>query len=117
MNQDNFFSIDRLMEFGLGMGMAQQMIRVMNQTMSTMYVPGSVSTIPQPVTQVKPIYVDLGGNAAGPFTEAEFASLVSRKEVTPSTLIWQPGMTEWQPVERVPEALKIIALTPPPLPE
>ena len=30
MDDNHFFSIDRLVEFGLGMGMAQQMIRVMN---------------------------------------------------------------------------------------
>ena len=33
MDNNDFFSLDRLLEFGLGMGMAQQMINTMNQSM------------------------------------------------------------------------------------
>ena len=36
----DFSSMDRLMEFGLSMAVANQMIGVMNQTMSTMQTPG-----------------------------------------------------------------------------
>lgn len=114
---NNFYSIDRLMEFGLGMSMAQQMVRVMNDTMQSMYVPGSAATIPQPATPVsQPIYVSLGGKASGPYNEAEFGRLIENGMVNKNTLVWQPGMSSWQPVECVPSVLKIVALTPPPLP-
>ena len=33
MDNNSFFSVDRLVEFGLGMAMAQQMVGMMNQTM------------------------------------------------------------------------------------
>lgn len=105
------------MEFGLGLSMAQQMVRVMNEAMTTMYVPGSASTIPQPNAQMElPIYVALDGAVAGPFSASEFVTLVKNGAVTKETLSWQPGMTGWQPIEKVPSILKIIALTPPPLP-
>ena len=112
--EDNFYSIDRLMEFGLGLGMAQQMVRVMNETMTTMYDPGSINTMPKPAPQ--PTYVDLDGHPSGPYTEAEIGQLISRGLVNKNTLVWQPGMNSWQPVESVPSVLKIVALTPPPLP-
>ncbi len=114
---DNFYSIDRLMEFGLGMAMAQQMVRVMNESMKDMYVPGSAATIPQPAGgTMQPIFVAIDNNPAGPFTDMEFKELVAAGKVNKDTLVWQPGQKEWNPVEKVPAILKIIALTPPPLP-
>lgn len=42
MDNDSFFSIDRLVEFCMGMAMAQQMVGMMNHTMRQMYVSGSI---------------------------------------------------------------------------
>ena len=39
MTEDSFFSIDRLVEFGMGLTMAQQMIKMMNESMQNMYIP------------------------------------------------------------------------------
>jgi hypothetical protein len=41
MNNDNFFSVDRLIEFGMGMGIAQQMVNSMNNALQDAYLPGS----------------------------------------------------------------------------
>lgn len=109
-----FYSIDRLVEFGLGMAIARQMVDVMNETMRTMYVPGSVSTIPSP--QAKPIYVAVDGCPVGPLTQSELATMAAEKRITKDSLVWMPGMIGWKPFEQVPEVLRIIALTPPPLP-
>ncbi|MCQ2288390.1 MAG: DUF4339 domain-containing protein [Muribaculaceae bacterium] len=114
MDNDSFYSIDRLMEFGMGMAMARQMIGIMNQTMAQMQVPGSMATIPQP--QTPPIHVSLDGQAVGPLTETEFARLVTERKVNKDTLVWTPGMLNWQPLEQVPSVLKIVAMAPPPLP-
>ncbi len=114
---DNFYSIDRLMEFGLGMAMAQQMVRVMNDSMKDMYVPGSAATIPAAGASSHQIYVAIDNNPAGPFSDKEFKELVAAGKVNKDTLVWQPGQNGWQTVEKVPDILKIIALTPPPLPK
>lgn len=113
---NNFYSIDRLVEFGLGMGIAQQMVKVMNETMQNMTIPGSVATIAQPSGVCQQLYAGIDGKAAGPFTEAEFRELVTSGKVNKNTLVWQPGQRGWQAVENVPSVLRIIALTPPPLP-
>ena len=114
MNDSSFYSIDRLVEFGMGMAMAQQMVKVMNESMQNMYVPGSPQTIPAP--QPMSIYVAIDGQSTGPMTEKEFANLVAEQKVTKESLVWLPGMTGWKPLQEVPSVLKIIALAPPPLP-
>lgn len=114
MNENSFYSIDRLVEFGLGMAMAQQMIKIMNESMQTMYVPGAPQNISLP--QCAPIYVAINGQASGPYNEADFTRLVSDNAITKDTLVWHAGMLGWKPLSEVPSVLKIIALIPPPLP-
>lgn len=115
MDDNHFFSIDRLIEFGLGMGMARQMINVMNENMQSMYVPGSIQSMPNPVAQQQIYYVALEGNPVGPLNDSELSQLISQKKVDKNTLAWMPGMATWQPIEQIPAVLRIVALTPPPL--
>ena len=113
MDDNNFFSIDRLVEFGMSMQIARQMVGSMNQQLQQMYVPGSAQTMPQaaPVSY----YVALEGKPVGPLNESEVSRMIYNKQVTKDTLCWMPGMKEWKPVEQVPQVLRIVALTPPPL--
>lgn len=114
MDNESFYSIDRLVEFGMGMAMAQQMVGMMNQTMRQMYVPGCIQSMP--AAQALSIYVGIDGKPIGPLNESEFTKMVSDKKVTCSTLVWMPGMIGWKPIDQVPDALRIIALAPPPIP-
>lgn len=122
MDNNNFFSIDRLIEFGMSMAVAQQMVQTMNQTMQNMYIPGTMNpmtqaqspqaaTMPQPLPQV--FYAIIGGNSVGPLSETEVMKLISSKQITKDTYIWKPGMSEWQTVENTPEVLKLVLLAPP----
>ena len=113
MDNQSFFSIDRLVEFGLGMGMAQQMVGMMNQYMQQMYVPGSIQSMPQPMPQT--YYVAVDGQQVGPLNDGELVQLINQKKINKDSLAWVPGMLEWKPIEQVPAILKVIALTPPPL--
>ena len=115
MDNESFYSIDRLVEFGMGMAMAQQMVKVMNETMQTMYVPGAPNTISAP--QAITFYVAINGRQVGPISESEFTQLVTTKQVTKDTLAWMPGMLAWKPIEQIPSILKVIAVAPPPIPE
>ena len=114
MEENSFYSIDRLLEFGLGMTMAQQMIQVMNNTMNQMRIPGSIQSMPN--IQLQSVYVVVEGAAAGPLTERAFLQFVTDKKVSKDSLAWMPGMSQWQPIEQIPTILKMIALTPPPIP-
>jgi hypothetical protein len=99
----------------MGMAMAQQMVKVMNQSMQSMYVPGSIQSMPEPVAQQQIYYVAIDGKPVGPLNDSELSQLISQKKVNKDSLSWVPGMSTWQPIEKVPAILKVIALTPPPL--
>lgn len=113
MNEQSFFSIDRLVEFGLGMGIAQQMVGMMNQYMQSMSVPGSIQSMPKPMPNI--YYVVIDRQQVGPLNEGELSQLISQKRINKDTLAWVPGMPAWKPIEQIPAILKVVALTPPPL--
>ena len=113
MDDSNFFSVDRLVEFGMSMQIARQMVGSMNQQLQQMYVPGSLQAMPP--TAPATYYVALEGKPVGPLNESEVSRMICRKQVTKDTLCWMPGMAAWKPVEQVPQVLRLVALTPPPL--
>jgi hypothetical protein len=114
MDDQSCFYIDRLVDFGLGMGVANQMVGIMNQYMRTMDIPGSIQQLQRTVSPI--YYVAIDRQPIGPLNDGEMASLIAQKKVTKDTLAWMPGMMGWQPIEQVPAILKIVALAPPPLP-
>ena len=115
MNDTNFYSMDKLVEFGMGMGIANQMAQTMNKTLSQMQFPGSGKSMPN--QNAENIYFAvLEGKSAGPFSLTELARLISEKKIVKETYIWKPGMTKWDLAENISEVLKLVALTPPPVP-
>lgn len=125
MDEMSFYSIDRLMEFGLSLGIATQMAGSMNMALQGMRVPGAGrSPQPMPGEVASPAatvgqalyYAVVDGAAQGPLTAAELARLITEKRVTKETYIWKPGMPDWQLAESIPEVLQLVALTPPPVP-
>lgn len=114
MDNNFFFSIDKLVEFGLGMAVAQQMIGVMNQSLKNMYVPGSYMALPQTAEY---IYVAIDNRPVGPLSTVQFSEMVNSRQINKDTLVWIPEIVGWKPLQEVPQLLKIIALTPPPIPQ
>lgn len=108
MNND-FSSLDRLMELGLSMAVAQQMMRTMNHSLNTMQTPGSGQPFIQPAVQY---YAVVGGNQAGPFNETEMESLVKNKQLKSDTLVWKPGMPGWKYAREIGEINKLFILYP-----
>ncbi len=116
MDNNNFYSIDRLVEFGMSMSIAQQLVSSMNQTMQSMYIPGSAQTIPQPQAVNHVYYVAIDGEQVGPLGDADLIKLIQQGTISKDTLAWMPGMPAWKPIEQVPAILRMVALTPPALP-
>ncbi len=110
MDDNNFFAMDRLMEFGLSMGMANQMINMMNQTMQNVQMPETAKPV---LPQAVEWYVVLDGKANGPFTEKEMKGLLLDKKISKDTLVWCAGMSAWQPIETTIEIQKLILQLPP----
>ena len=112
MNDESFFSINRLVEFGMGVAIAQQMVKTMNESINTLQISGTMNPIQNTTQQF--YYVIIEGKQAGPFSESELLRLISEKKVSKETFVWKPGMTNWENAEKIPMILKLVALAPPP---
>ncbi len=112
MDESSFYSINNLVEFGMGMAVAQQMIKTMNQSIETMKVPGSFST----QQRQSLFYAVVEGKQMGPLSEHEVSRLIRDKKIVNESYMWKPGMPSWELAEKIPEVLRLVALTPPPLP-
>jgi len=62
-------------------------------------------------------YAILDNNQAGPLSYQDISQLVNQKKIVNETYMWKPGMTDWDIAEKIPEILKLVALTPPPIPK
>lgn len=114
MNEDCFFSLDRLVEFGLGVNVAGQMIKMMNESLQQMYVPGADNPINR---QVDVYYAIIDNHQIGPFSECELSKMASENTISSKTYIWKPGMAAWKTASEIPEVLRIVALSPPVFPK
>lgn len=120
--------MDRLMELGMSMAVANQMIGTMNQAMNNMQVPGRVfqpaagtvpvsnEAAPQPnpndvPPEIQATYAVIDGHMAGPLTDKQVSQLIQIGTLTPQTLVWRPGLPEWRYASDVPEIYKIILLS------
>ena len=104
MDDSSFFSINRLVEFGMGMAVAQQMVKSMKESMTNMHIPGAMNSMEKPKENF--FYAMIEGNQAGPFSEQELARLIGEKKVSKETYIWMPSLSNWKMAEKIPEVLK-----------
>lgn len=111
---DDFNSIDRLVELGLSLAIANQMVSSMNQSLNQMQVPNGQVMRPKAGEYY---YVVIDGKQAGPYLLTELYRLIEEKRVCKETYVWKPGMTQWDLAENIAELVKLVALTPPPVPE
>ena len=113
MDDNSFNSIDRLVEFGLGVAVANQMIATMNACIGGMRVPGGDN----PMTSSRQLYyfvVD-GKTQIGPCDETEIAEYIRRGTLLAETLMWRRGLSGWVMARALPEINKLFALNPPPI--
>ncbi len=111
---NNFYSIDKLVEFGMGVAVANQMVNSMNQAIDKMKIPGSGNPITANVSPV--YYAVIDGKCEGPYSLTELSRLIADKKIVKETYVWKPGMASWDIVQNVSEVLSLVALTPPPVP-
>lgn len=78
----------------------------------------SGSPVPPPIPQQDRFHVAINGTATGPFNLTTLSSMVASRSLTPESLIWQEGMTNWMPAKTVPTIAALFnnGPTPPPIP-
>lgn len=114
MSDNNFYSMDKLVEFGMGIAIASQMANSMNQSLSNMQMPGAGKIESDNLQSI--YYAVIDGKQTGPYSITEISRLISDKKIVKETYIWKPGMTQWDLAENVSEVLNLVAITPPPIP-
>ena len=110
----DFYSMDKLVEFGMSMAIANQMASSMNQSLNQMQVPGAGRTMPANTDNIYFVVID--GKQSGPYSLTELSRLIAEKKIVKETYIWKPGMAQWELAENVSEVLRLVAITPPPIP-
>ena len=115
MDNSSFFSMDKLVEFGMGIAVAKQMAESMNASLAQMPIPGAGKVNDQ--NDDKAYFVVMDGKAEGPYSLTDMARLVGIGRIHKETYVWKPGMANWDLAENVDGLLRLIALTPPPIPE
>ena len=115
----DFSSLDKLVEFGLGIGIATQMMNTMNQTLARTAYPGvgiNPGLCSNPgldkaaVTLPQSYYIVRDERLAGPLSEQELSSLVGKGMVRADTFCWRPGLDSWRLAEDIPEVNKLLLL-------
>lgn len=112
----DFSSIDRLVEFGMGLSLAQQMVNTMNHAMNNMQVAGvNAGTTGQTGCASASMtathwYTVVDNRQVGPLNTAELTKLIDNDSIQENSLVWRPGMSGWQMACNVPEINKIFLL-------
>ena len=77
---NDFSSIDRLIEFGLSIAVAQQMMNTVNTCIHQMT-----------------------GKQVGPLSRHALQDMIRQEKVKPDTLLWRQGMSAWKLLKEVSE--------------
>lgn len=98
----------------IGRNIAGTMDSMMGNTSAGM----SGFPVPPPIPQQDRFHVAVNGTATGPFDLTTLSSMVTSRSLTPESLVWQEGMTNWMPAKTVPAITALFdnGLTPPPIP-
>ena len=108
---NSYEAMERMLEFGMGASLAQQMMRTMNECMQQTTIPiVQVQAPPMPQPTIREFYAVIDENVAGPFNEGQLAELVKNKKVTAETYVWAKGMSNWSLAKQIPEVNKAIIL-------
>jgi membrane protease subunit (stomatin/prohibitin family) len=97
---------------GLGAGMA-----IGSQMAGAMGGGHSAGSSPPPLPTAVRYYIGVAGQQQGPFDIASLAAKAREGVLTPSTLVWKPGMPGWLEAEKVTDLQSLFAAVPPPLPK
>lgn len=124
MNEDFYGSIDRLVEFGMSMKVADAMMNAMNQTMASMQMPNYQrvnqinmrSNVAVPPVPQKKYFVGIDNAPVGPLDADELKQKIALGQVTPESLVWYQGLPGWAQAKTLSEVNILFSQVPPEMP-
>ena len=112
--EDNFYSINKMIELGMSLALSQQMVKIINDSINTVKTQGTIQNFIS--LNAYQFYVVINGNQHGPISVQDILKLIQEKKIDKQTLVWKPGMQSWEAIEKVPEVMNLFSMIPPPLP-
>ncbi|MBO6306006.1 MAG: DUF4339 domain-containing protein [Paludibacteraceae bacterium] len=93
---------DKVVEFGMGMAVMQQVPQMMNAAATAANQPA-----PPPIPKATAYFLAIGGKQYGPFTVEQLRPFVPTGQITKETLVWCQGMSAWEPAASRPDIAPI----------
>lgn len=93
---------DKVVEFGMGMAVMQQVPQMMNAATTAANQPA-----PPPIPKATSYFLAIGGKQYGPFTLEQLRPFVPTGQITKETLVWCQGMSAWEPAASRPDIAPI----------
>ncbi len=104
------------MGVGMGFGMGNQMGQMVGQMAQNMVGASQVAPPPPIPVAAKRFFFAINGQSVGPLDIASIQMNISTQAITPNTLAWTEGMTEWKIAASIPELASLFTVAPPPIP-
>lgn len=112
--EHDYDPIERMLELGMSMSVANQMMQTMNNCMNQTQVPTVQNMMPsmpgKQTNQDHEFYIVVDNNVAGPFKSNELTVLVKSGRLNAETMVWTKGMSNWAPAQTIPEINKVLML-------
>ena len=83
---------DRVVEFGMGMAVCQQIPQMMNTASNAANQPA-----PPPIPKATAYFLAIDGKQYGPFNVEQLRPFVTTGQINEQTLVWCQGMSAWAP--------------------
>lgn len=105
------------MGMGMGFAMASQMANQVSQGLSASPSGQATGAMPPPVPEAVLYHVALDGKPKGPFSKEELIRMHEAGSLSPDSLVWTAGMSDWASASSIPALNELFGATPPPLPK
>lgn len=108
---NNVYSIDKLIEFGMTSAVAKQMVDSMSTIVKNS---NSIIDMTQLHSQNQNVYFLVVDNKpSGVYFLSDIIKMINEKKISNNTLAWKKGMLKWEKIEKFPEIIELIAIQPP----
>lgn len=93
---------DKVVEFGMGMAVMQQVPQMMNNINNAVNQPA-----PPPIPKAAAYFLAIDGKQYGPYTVDQLRQFVPTGQINARTLVWCQGMSAWEPASSRPDIAAI----------
>jgi hypothetical protein len=73
---------------------------------------GSSGATPPPLPPSASFMLAVNGQTYGPYTQSQLRQMAAGGQFAQQSLVWRPGMSEWQPASLVPELASLFTTVP-----